>query len=49
MEMLRVKYRPNSFEEFLGNESVVKSILKKIEREQCYFLYGRPGFFCLRA
>jgi DNA polymerase III subunit gamma/tau len=43
MSNIRVQYRPQTFREFLGNESVVKSILHSIDREQAYFLYGQSG------
>ncbi len=39
-------YRPKTFEEFLGNESVVKvlkSLLSKVKHPHSYLFYGEPG------
>ena len=41
--MFRNKYRPKTFEKFIGNESVIDSIRSNIDKIQTYLLSGERG------
>ncbi len=41
--MFHITYRPDSFENFLGNEENIKSlkeVIKKPDHPHCYIFYG---------
>jgi len=40
---LHLIYRPRTFEDFLGNSSIKKSIKSTIGKKHCYLLYGTRG------
>lgn len=40
---LHTKYRPDCFEDFLGNEATKESILQGIRKTHCYLLTGEKG------
>lgn len=40
---LHTKYRPDCFEDFLGNEATKKSVLQGIGKTHCYLLVGEKG------
>jgi len=43
MSTLRVKYRPKTFDDFIGNKVVVKALQSKIKTEQTFLFYGEKG------
>lgn len=41
---LNLDYRPDSFEEFFGNETTIKALIKALDKgKQSFFITGRPG------
>lgn len=43
MNPLHIEFRPQSFDEFIGNEVIVKSLLSSLSRTQTYLLHGQRG------